>query len=96
MKIAGTSFNQLTDLGTCGLHTAHNAFKHGQKASDWQLKILMSSMSKIFYEAPGRCADYKTYRCYREGLPHAIITHRWVENDVVVKKARVIIWSLNY
>ena len=32
----------------------------------------MSSMSKVFHEAPGRRADYKTYRRYREGLPHAI------------------------
>ena len=52
--------SQLIDLGTCGLHTAHNAFKHGEKASDWQLKKLLSSMSKIFHEAPGRRANYKT------------------------------------
>ena len=79
--------SQLIDLGTCGLHTAHNAFKHGEKASDWQLKKLMSSMSKIFHEARGRCAAYKT-------ITNATITitHRWVENDVVVIKARVI-WS---
>ena len=44
---------QLIDLGTCGLQIAHNAFKHGEKVSDWQLKKLMSSMSKIFHEAPG-------------------------------------------
>ena len=31
-------FNQLIDLGKCGLLTAHNAFKHGEKASNWQLK----------------------------------------------------------
>ena len=31
--------SQLIDLDTCDLHTAqHNAFKHGEKASDWQLK----------------------------------------------------------
>ena len=24
-------FNQLIDLGTCGLLIAHNAFKHGEK-----------------------------------------------------------------
>ena len=79
--------SQLIDLGTCGLHTVHNAFKHGEKASDWQLKKLMSSMSKIFHEARGRCAAYKT-------ITNATITitHRWVENDVVVIKARVI-WS---
>ena len=73
-KCKNEELTQLIDLGTCGLHTAHNAFKHGEKASDWQLKKLMSSMSKIFHEAPGRC------------------THRWVENHVVAKKARVI-WS---
>ena len=30
--------NQLIGLGTCGLHTTHNVFKHEEKASDWQLK----------------------------------------------------------
>ena len=30
--------SQLIDLGTCGLHATHNAFKYGEKASDWQLK----------------------------------------------------------
>ena len=85
--------SQLIDLGTCGLHTAHNAFKHGEKASDWQLKKLMSSISKIFHEAPGRCADYKTVTDATENdYPMQFITHRWVENDVVAKKARVI-WS---
>ena len=44
-------------------------------------------MSKIFHEARGRCAAYKT-------ITNATITitQRWVENDVVVIKARVI-WS---
>ena len=46
--------SQLIDLGTCDLHTAYYAFKHGEKASDWQLKKLMSSMRKISREAPGR------------------------------------------
>ena len=26
-------FSQLTHIGTCGLHTPHNAFSHGAKAS---------------------------------------------------------------
>ena len=86
-KCKDEELSQLIDLGICGFHTAHNAFKFGEKASDWQLKKLMSSMSKIFHEARGRCAAYKT-------IINATITitHRWVENDVVVIKARVI-WS---
>ena len=83
--------SQLIDLGTCGLHTVHNAFKHGEKASDWQLKKLMSSMSKIFHEAPERHADYKTViDAIENDYPMQFITHRWVGNDVVAKKARVI------
>ena len=33
-KRKNEELSQLIDLGTCGLHTAHNAFKHGEKASD--------------------------------------------------------------
>ena len=85
--------NQLTDLGTCGLHTAHNTFKHGEKASDWQLKKWMSSMRKIFYEAPGKRIDYKTVTDATEKDHHMqFLTKRYVENDGAAKKARVI-WS---
>jgi hypothetical protein len=82
---------QLIDLGTCGLHTAHNAIKHGEKASEWQLKKLMSSMIKIFHEAPGRRADYKTITDATEkDYPMLFVSHRWVENAPVAKKARLI------
>ena len=85
--------SQLIDLGKCGLHTVHNNFKHGEKASDWQLKKLMSSMNKIFHEAPERHADYKTVTdATKNDYPMQFITHRWVENNVIVKKAKVI-WS---
>ena len=47
----------------------------------------MSSMSKIFHEAPGRHADYKTVTDTTENdYPMQFITHRCVENDVVAKK----------
>ena len=36
-KCKDEELSQLIDLGTYCLHTAHNAFKHGEKASDWQL-----------------------------------------------------------
>ena len=53
----------------------------------------MSSISKVFHEAPGRCADYKTVTNTTENdYPMQLIIHRWVENDMVVKKARVT-WS---
>ena len=53
----------------------------------------MSSLSKIFHEAPGRSADHKTVtNAMEKGYPMQFITHRWVKNDLVAKKTRVI-WS---
>ena len=53
----------------------------------------MSSMSKVFHEAPGRRADYKTVTAATEkDYPMQFITHRWVKKHMVAKKARVI-WS---
>ena len=50
-------------------------------------------MSKIFHETPGRRADYKTVTDATENdFTMQFITHRWVENDVAAKKARVV-WS---
>ena len=66
---------------------AHSVFKHGEKASDRTLKKRMSSMSKIFHEAPGRCADYITVTdAMEKDYPMQFITHRLVENDMVVNK----------
>ena len=47
----------------------------------------MSSMSRIFHEALGRCADHKivTDATEKEYLMQYII-HRWVENDITKKQ----------
>ena len=79
----------MIDLGTCGLLTVHNGFKHGENASGWQTKKLLSSLHKIFHEAPGRRADFKTMADATEkDYPMQFVSHRWVENTGVAKKAR--------
>ena len=50
---------KLINIGTCGLHIMHNAFKHGEKASTWDVKKLLSAMYKIFHESPSRRANYE-------------------------------------
>ena len=30
--------SHLVSIGTCGLHTLHNSFKHGENATEWKLK----------------------------------------------------------
>ena len=49
----------------------------------------MSSMSKVFHEAPGRRADYESVTDTTEkDYPMQFVTHSWVENDVFSKKSK--------
>ena len=38
---------RLIDIGTCGLHVVHGSFQLGEKASDWKIKKLLSSLQNI-------------------------------------------------
>ena len=51
--------SHLVSRGSSGLHTIHNSFKHGENATGWNLKKLLSSMFKIFHESPSRRAGYE-------------------------------------
>ena len=56
-----TELSRLIHTGTCGLHTLHNSMKNGEKASDWNVKNLLSSLHRIFDESPSRRADYEAF-----------------------------------
>ena len=49
----------LVDIATYRLHTLHNVFMNGEKASGWNTNKLLSSMYKVFYESPLDQADYE-------------------------------------
>ena len=49
----------LIDIGTFGLHTINGSLKIGAKATDWNLKKLLSSMYEIFHKSPSRASDYE-------------------------------------
>ena len=51
--------NDLISIGTCGPHTIHCAFQHGEEASKWHIKKLFAVMFKIFYESPSRRTDFE-------------------------------------
>ena len=85
--------NPLINIDTCGLHTVHNSFKHGEKESDWNIKKLLNSIFKIFDESPSRQADYERINsASKSDFPLCFCSHRWVENDVVANRA-LSIWS---
>ena len=46
--------NTLLNLGSCGLHVVHGAFKTGMKSQDWKMEQVFRSMSGLFYKSPAR------------------------------------------
>ena len=46
------------DIGSCNLHTVHNAFKVGAQKTDWNIKHVLSGAFWTFKDSPARRADY--------------------------------------
>ena len=82
----------LINIGTRGLHTIHNSMKHGENSSGWKLNKLLQSMYKIFEEAPKRREKYEEITLAKTSdYPLQFCLHRWVENEIVAKRA-IEIW----
>ena len=83
-KHKGGELNQLIDLGTCGVHTTHIAFKQKLQignTKNWCHLWAEYSMKHL--------VGVRSQNCYwsteKEYLMQYII-HRWVENDVTKKQ----------
>ena len=82
----------MLNIGTSGLHTVHNAFKHGSKTSGWSSDKVLSSISmyKIFHQSSSRRGDYEKFI---RGIYSLLLGfHRWVENKLVVERA-IEVWN---
>ncbi|KAK9955915.1 hypothetical protein ABG768_015756 [Culter alburnus] len=75
---------QLVSVGSCGLHTLHNAFKAG--FSMWQVEKLLRAMHILFNNVPARRKDYVTVT-KSSVFPLSFCGHRWLENLPVVERA---------
>ncbi|ROJ62551.1 hypothetical protein DPX16_21537 [Anabarilius grahami] len=75
---------QLVSVGSCGLHTLHNAFKAG--FSMWQVEKLLRAMHILFNNVPARREDYVTVT-NSSVFPLSFCGHRWLENLPVVERA---------
>ncbi|XP_063221071.1 uncharacterized protein LOC134530286 [Bacillus rossius redtenbacheri] len=78
---------QFLDIGSCGLHTVHNAFKTGIKKTCWDIMEFFRALYYLFKEAPGRRGDY-TQASGSNVFPLKVCSIRWVENGRVAKRAR--------
>ncbi|XP_070386740.1 uncharacterized protein [Dermacentor albipictus] len=81
---------QCLDIGTCGLHTMHNAYRAGVTASKWGLDCLLSSLSALFHGSPARREDFSAVTG-QETFPLNFVAHRWLENVPVIERA-LLLW----
>ena len=47
-------YPNIINIGSCGLHVVHGAFKSGIEATNWYLKKIMKAMWKILDDSPAR------------------------------------------
>ena len=48
----------ILNIGSCGLHVIHGAFKTGVEATDWALNKILRAMWKLFDDSPARRDTY--------------------------------------
>ena len=70
---------KLVNIGSCGLHIVHNAFKDGSKATGCEVAHFLSALHTLFDDVPARREDFTvaTGSCL---FPLLFCHHRWVEN----------------
>ena len=81
----------LLNIGSCGLHVIHGAFKDGCVACEWNLKHIFSSMYILFNETPARREDY-VKATGSNVFPVKFCYHRWLEN-VPIAERTLLIWQ---
>ncbi|XP_063073162.1 uncharacterized protein LOC134463795 [Engraulis encrasicolus] len=75
---------QVLVVGSCGLHTLHNAMKAGFTV--WQIEKFLRALHFLFHNVPARREDY-TNTTGSTCFPLSFCGHRWVENVPVAERA---------
>ena len=92
-------FPHLINVGSCGLHVVHGAFKYGVKATGWILDSLLRShvllrsydhMYYMFSDSPARKDKYETLTG-SSTWPLSFCGTRWLE-DVPVAERALLVW----
>ena len=85
-KISADFDTKLINIGSCGLHVIHNSFKTGATASGWDISSILTSLYRLFKDAPARREDY-TKITGSLLMPQKFCGHRWLENIPVCERA---------
>ena len=76
---------KLLNVGSCGLHTLHNAFRHGCEKTSWNIDHLLTCLYWLFKDLPARREDY-TAVTGSNVFPEKSCAFRWVENAAVLER----------
>jgi hypothetical protein len=79
-------FPVLLNMGSCGLHTLHGAFKTGVKATNWNLIKFFRCIYNLFKDVPARRGLYVQYSGYNI-FPLKFCSVRWLSNGDVAQRA---------
>ena len=77
---------KMLNIGSCGLHQLHNAFRAGSDASDWAIEKFLSSIYWLFKDTPARREDFVA-ETGSSIFPLKFCSRRWVENAKVCQRA---------
>lgn len=77
----------MLNLGSCGLHILHGAFKYGVEASGWNIDEFLKSVHWLLKDTPARREDYRKSVENEPVMPLRFCKTRWTENVPVVERA---------
>jgi len=83
----------MLNIGSCGLHTIHGAFRDGVAASTWDIETFLRAAYQLFKDTPARREDY-TAVTGSSTFPLKFVAHRWVENVSVIERLIELLPSL--
>ena len=81
---------KMIDIGTCGLHVVHGAFKCGTESTDWNIKETLKGSHQLLHDIPAHQADYVSLTQSSE-YPLFFCATGWVE-DKKVSDRLLCIW----
>jgi len=75
----------LLNVGMCGLHTVHNAFKAGAKAPGLCVEDIISSLYWLFTDSSARRQHFMDFTS-SDLFSLKYCKHRWLENVPVARR----------
>ena len=91
--IARDSGARSIDIGSCGLHIVHGAYKDGGRLSEFPVSKALKASYNLFKDSPARRKDFAKLTGNSK-LPLKFCSHRWLEYLLVSERFLEIISSV--